>query len=96
MFGSNEITLKQAINKLLKAYRLDHKLNETRLINSWEKVVGKLISKHTTNLNIRNQKLFVSLDSAALKNELSFSKEKIVDMLNKEAGSKIINDIVFT
>ncbi len=96
MFGSNEITLKQAIRQLLNAYRLDGKLNETRLINSWEKVVGKMISKHTTNLYIKNQKLFVCLDSAALKTELSFSKEKMIEMLNKEVGGKIINDIVFT
>jgi len=96
MFGSNEITIKQAIEQLLKAYRLDDKMNEVRLINSWEKVVGKLISKHTTNLYIKKKKLFVSLDSAALKTELSYSKEKIIEMLNNEVGQKTINDIFFT
>ena len=96
MFGSNEISIKEAIKKLLKAYRLEDKLNETRLINSWEKVVGKLISKHTTNLYIKKKILFVRLDSAALKTELSYSKEKIIKMLNDEVGVETIYGIVFT
>lgn len=95
MFGSNEISIKEAIKQLMKAYRLDDKMNELRLINSWEKVVGKLISKHTTNLYIKNKKLFVRLDSAALKTELSYSKEKIIGMLNQEVGEKVIDKIVF-
>ena len=95
MFGSNEISLKEAIKQLMKAYRLDDKMNEVRLINSWEKVVGKLISRHTSNIYIKKGKLFVRLDSAALKNELSYSKEKIIELLHKEVGVKTIDEIVF-
>lgn len=95
MSRSNEISIKEAIRQLLKAYRLDDKLNEVRLINSWEKVVGKMISKHTGKLYIKRKKLFVSLDSAALKAELSYSKEKIIKMLNSEVGGEVIVEIVF-
>lgn len=96
MFGSNEISLKEAIIQLLKAYRLEDKINEVKLVNSWDKVVGKMIAKHTKNTYIKNRKLYVSLDSAALKSELIYSKEKIIEMLNNEAGKKTIVDIVFT
>ena len=92
---SNESTLRQAIEEMLKTYQLDRKLTETRLINSWEKVVGRMIAKHTSTLYIRNKKLIVKLDSAALKNELSYAKEKIKNALNKEAGQEVITDIVF-
>ncbi len=95
MPGSNEISLKEAIKQLLKVYRLDDKLNEVRLINSWEKVVGKMISRHTGNIYIKKKKLFVSVDSAALKNELSYSKENIIRMLNAEVGVKTIDEIIF-
>ena len=64
-------------------------------MNSWENVVGKMISKHTIKLNIRKKTLFVKLDSSALKNELSFSKERIIKSLNDEVGEVVIDKIVF-
>lgn len=79
---------------LLKAYRLDDRLAEKQLISSWEEVMGKMIAKHTTDISIRNKQLFVTLDSAALRNELSLAKTKIVQMLNKAAGKEVISEIV--
>ncbi len=96
MQRSNEQTIKEAIKELLKAYRLGGKLLEIRLMNSWEKVVGKMISKHTLNLYINKKVLFVKLDSPALKNELSYAKEKIIKSLNDEVGEDVIEKIVFT
>jgi predicted nucleic acid-binding Zn ribbon protein len=86
--------MKEAIEMLLKAYRLDDRLAEKRLIASWEEVMGKMIAKHTTDIAIRNQQLFVTLDSAALRNELSLAKSKIVKMMNDAAGRTVITEIV--
>jgi predicted nucleic acid-binding Zn ribbon protein len=92
---SNQTTLKQAILDLLKAYNLNGRLNETRLIQSWETVTGKMIANHTKRLYIKNRILHVKIDSPALRHELIFSRHKIVDLLNTEAGEKVIDDIVF-
>jgi predicted nucleic acid-binding Zn ribbon protein len=95
MRRSNDQKLSEVIRELLKAYRLDNKLNEVRLIKSWDEVVGKMISKHTKNLYIKRRTLFVTLDSPALKNELSFARTKIIEALNKEVGEEVIEEIVF-
>jgi predicted nucleic acid-binding Zn ribbon protein len=92
---SNEITLKDAIESLLDAYKLTGKLNETRLIASWDKVVGKHIARHTENIYIKGEILFVKLDSAALKNELTMARTKLVNNLNRVAGLNLIVDIRF-
>jgi predicted nucleic acid-binding Zn ribbon protein len=92
---SNDQSLGSAIREFFKAYHLEDKLNETRLIRSWETVVGKVIAKHTKELKIRNRILFVKIDSSALKNELSYQKEKILNALNGEVEAKVIDDIVF-
>lgn len=96
MQKSNEQTIKEVVRELLKAYRLNGKLLEVRLMNSWENVVGKMISKHTLKLNIRKKVLFVKLDSPALKNELGYAKERIIKSLNDEVGEDVIEKIVFT
>ncbi len=94
MSQHNEHSLKDAIQLLLKAYRLDDKLSEKRLINAWEEVMGKMIAKHTTDLSIRNKQLFITLDSSALRNELALAKTKIIKMLNDAAGRTVINEVI--
>jgi predicted nucleic acid-binding Zn ribbon protein len=92
---SNEITLKEAIEALLITYKLTDKLDETRLVASWDKVVGKLIVRHTDELYVKNRILFVKLDSAALCNELAMAKSKLVISLNRTTGKDVIEDIRF-
>jgi predicted nucleic acid-binding Zn ribbon protein len=92
---SNEITLKEAIEALLISYKLTDKLDETRLTASWEKVVGKLIVRHTDELYVKNHVLFIKLDSAALRNELAMTKSKLVKSLNRATGKDVIEDIRF-
>ncbi len=94
MSKHNEHTLKEAIELLLKTYKLDDRLAEKKLIGSWESVMGVMIAKHTTDLFIKHKQLFVTLDSSALRNELSFAKSKIVTMLNKEVGREVINEVI--
>jgi hypothetical protein len=95
MAASNEQTLKEVLNKLLAAYRLDTKLYEVRLINSWESLMGISVAKQTTKIYISKRVLYVEISSAALRNELSYAKTKLVGLLNKEAGHEVINEIVF-
>ncbi|HNY08123.1 MAG TPA: DUF721 domain-containing protein [Bacteroidales bacterium] len=92
---SNEQSLKEVILELLKAYKLDDKMSETRIIASWEAVVGKVIAKHTQKLFINKKILFVTLDSAALREELSYARQKLIKALNKKVGLEVIKDIVF-
>lgn len=91
----NEYSLKEAIEELIKSYHLEGKLQETRVINSWEKIVGGIFAKHTTHLSIKSGILYVKLDSSVLRSELALTRSKLVDMLNREAGEKVIEDIVF-
>lgn len=93
--SSNEQNIKDAIGEFLKVSRLSGKLAEQKIIDGWEKQMGKMISKHTKQISIHNKKLFLSLDSAPLKQELFYSREKIIKMLNEEAGEEVIREIVF-
>lgn len=95
MSNHNQRTIKQVIDELLRTYQIDGKMAEVKLVSSWEKVMGAMIAKHTTDIFVRNKQLFVRLDSAALRQELSYGKEKIVKMLNDVAGGQIIEQVIF-
>jgi predicted nucleic acid-binding Zn ribbon protein len=93
---STEMPLKAAIEEFLSTYRLKDKLNEAKVIQAWEKVVGAMIAKHTERLQIRNRVLFVTVNSSVVRNELLYAKKKILASLNKVAGSNVVEDMVLS
>jgi predicted nucleic acid-binding Zn ribbon protein len=94
MKDHNQSTIKEAIERLLRAYKLKEGLDEVRLRNSWDKLVGPLIANHTKEIRMKEKVLYITLDSAALRHELLYGKEKLIELLNDAAGEKVIKDIV--
>lgn len=79
---------------MLDNYNLSGKVNEVNLSQHWEEIVGQMIARNTSKLYIHEKKLFLQLNSAALKNELRFHKKMVIDRVNDFAGEAIVNDIV--
>jgi predicted nucleic acid-binding Zn ribbon protein len=92
--NKEEKPLKVLVDKMLRAYGLSDKLDEVELIESWEKIVGKMISKHTKDIFFKNKVLYLELDSSALKHELNLAKSKLRDKLNSDIGKNLVNEIV--
>lgn len=95
MRKSNEQSLGAVIQEMLKQYKLDKKLSEVTVVEVWQEVVGTPIARHTTDIFVNNQKLFVKLDSAVVRNELMMEKSRLIKELNEAAGRAVITDIVF-
>ena len=95
MRKSNDQTLKQAVEDMLKAFRLDDKLRQFKLIDSWEKIMGPTVAKRTVEVKMYGKKLFITLSSASLRQELFQEREKLKKLLNDEAGGEVVDEIVF-
>jgi predicted nucleic acid-binding Zn ribbon protein len=94
MAEKHDHTLKDVIERILKAYRWETKLDEAKLINSWESIVGKIIARHTTGIKVNNRILYVNLDSSVIRNELMMSRTKIIEKINTAMGGKVIDEMV--
>ena len=88
------VDLKELVDKILRAYGYKDQLDEIELIKQYELAVGNMFVKHTENVYFQNKKLFVKLNSAALKQEMSYAKEALKEKLNSTMGRHIINEIV--
>lgn len=93
MSRHNEREIKQAIEELLQTYRLKEGIQTARLQQSWEKIMGKLVSKHTLDIKLKDNILYLKISSAPLKNELLFAKEKIIQLLNEALETDAIKDV---
>lgn len=90
----NSVTLKEAIELMVNEFKLRPGIYEARIRESWPLVMGAVIARHTSGISLRKGKLYLKVDSAALRHELSFSKEKIREVFNKELGDNVITDVL--
>ena len=93
MSEKNQKPLKDVVDQLLRAYGLGERLDEISLVKSWEETVGKMIAKHTTDIYFKRGVLYIKLDSAPLRHELSLAKSKLIERLNDQAGKRMVLDI---
>lgn len=91
----NQKMLGEAIREFLRTYKLEEKITETRILSSWEKVMGPHIARYTVKISLKNQVLTVFLNSSVMRNELSLAREKIIGMINKEAGADVVKEVHF-
>ena len=94
MRRSKTISLAEAMEDYIKEMNLGEKLRETGILNSWEEIVGKAISSRTSRLYIKDQILYVYLNSSVVRNELLMLREVLKEKLNQKAGIEVIKDIV--
>lgn len=94
MRSSDDMTLKEGIERLLDAYKLRRKFEETSIEAVWPQLIGKAIANRTQQLYVRNKKLFVKVESAVIKNELALMRRQILGRVNEYVGHVIIEEVV--
>jgi len=86
-------TIGEVIKELLNNYDIASKFNEAHIITSWDKLMGPSVTKYTVKIEVEKRILFVKLSNAALKQELSYARQKIKKMLNDEVGEEVLLDV---
>ena len=93
MTHADEQSLKHALLQMVDHYRMRSRLTQVKFNKCWGTVMGPTIAQYTTEIKVRKNKLYVTINSAALKQELSYGKEKILRNLNDELGEELITAI---
>ncbi len=92
----NELhSIKDLIPNMLRDNKLQKGIDQFVVKGVWEEVMGKGVMSYTESVSLKNQTLFVRLTSSALREELNYGKEKIVDMLNDSLKKVLIKSIKF-
>ncbi len=92
---SNEESIDDVVTKLLKAYGLTKNFDEYEAINSYKKIMGEPIAKYTTDIKLKNKRMYIKLSSSVIREELSMGKSKIIKMINEDLGKVVLLEIVF-
>ncbi len=87
------------INKVLtgtlKELGIYDKILQAKIEKHWQDFVGKTAAKYTLDLQLINNRLYVKIEAAALRQELSLRRSQILKALNDALGSDIEEIILY-
>ncbi|MBK9419990.1 MAG: DUF721 domain-containing protein [Flavobacteriales bacterium] len=90
----NDTTMAQAIDRLVDAYGLREKLDELEVASLWDEIVGGMVAKHTVAVKLRRGKLFIKVDSAPLRQELTFMREALKTTVNSRMKREVVQEVL--
>jgi len=52
------------------------------------------VANYTSDVSLRNKTLYIKLSSPALKEELSYGKEKLIKLINEKLEEDVVEKII--
>lgn len=90
---SNQQPLKEVFDDLIKIYGWDDQYTAAKISSIFSELMGKAVMNQTKSVRFSKGILYLNLTSSVLKNEFSYSKDKIKKLLNDELKSDIIKEV---
>ena len=90
----NNIELKNLINTFLKKNKLEKGLLNLEVKRAWFDLMNNGVANYTSDVSLRNKTLYIKLSSPALKEELSYGKEKLIKLINEKLEEDVVEKIV--
>ena len=93
MFKREVKSINDILQQCLRKEGLETPLQQKRLIDAWDNVVGPMVARYTQEKFIKNQILFVKITNPALRQDLSMMRQQLTRRMNEVVGSSVISDV---
>jgi hypothetical protein len=92
--NNENLSIADALKEFVETNKLEHGLDVVNVRDTWKSMMGNGVNNYTTDIQLKNNTLYVQLSSSVLREELSYGKEKIITLLNESLGKKVISKLV--
>ena len=87
--------IKSILGEFISKNSLIDGIDSARIQESWRELMGENIDAYTKKINLQQDILVIKLTSSILRQELSYGKDKIIEMINESLGKDKVRDIRF-
>lgn len=91
---NESFSIKDLMNTFIKDSKLEKGFQKIHIEEAWVKLMGSGVSSYTNEVKLQNGTLIVSLTSSVLREELSYGKDKIINMINDEMGEIVVKKLM--
>jgi hypothetical protein len=91
---NDNLNMKEALSAFIQKNKLQRGMDKVDARAAWARLMGNGVNNYTTDIELKNDVLYVALSSSVLREELSLGKTKIIKMLNEELGKDLVKKLV--
>jgi hypothetical protein len=91
---NDNMSLSDALKEFVDENKLQKGLDKIDVQDAWVKLMGNGVNNYTNSVQLKNTTLYVQLSSSVLREELSYGKEKIINLLNEALGKPLIKKLI--
>lgn len=92
--NDDDFSINEVLRNFVQENKLEKGLDKVNVREIWDNQMGPAIKKYTTAIQLNGDTLYVQLSSSVLREELSYGKEKIINMINSELGKDLVKKLV--
>tara|TARA_B100000475_G_C15010601_1_gene320127 strand:+ start:145 stop:438 length:294 start_codon:yes stop_codon:yes gene_type:complete len=81
---SKLLSIKDLTSELYNSDKMKKGINEVGLTNTWNKITSKQIQSRTKKIFVKENKLYIKVSSAPLRNELSNNRKILFEKFKEE------------
>jgi len=91
---TNEQWLAEVIARLVDGSGMRDRLLALDIAGWWPEVAGPMVARHTTAITLRAGRLTIAVDSAPLRQELTYMRADIAARINERAGKDVVSEVL--
>ena len=95
MNNTELVTISQVVKQLIARSPYRHKLEEATIVCAWKQVMPPIVLQRTEQTFVKQDKLFIKISSAPLRQELRNTKDQVLQLVREAAPDCVITDIAF-
>ncbi len=88
------LSLKDLMGSFIEENNLSKGMKKISIKENWESLMGNGVASYTEKVELKGGTLYVKLSSSVLREELSYGKPKILQMMNEALGGDDIKKLV--
>ena len=86
-------SIKDIMQDVMKENKLQKGMDLVAIKEAWVEVMGNGVNSYTKDIQFKNGTLLVKLTSSVLREELSYGKDKIIQLLNENLHKTLIKSV---
>ena len=91
---NDSFSIQDLMKSFIKENNLSKGMQKLKIEETWTKMMGPGVASHTSSVRLQNKTLIIQLNSSVLREELSYGKDKIIEMMNEELGEHVISKLM--
>ncbi len=91
--NTESLSINDLMHNVLQDNKLQKGIDLLAIKEAWKTVMGNGVISYTKEVQFKNGTLIIKLTSSVLREELSYGKDKIVNLLNKKLNKTLIKNV---